>query len=138
MMSGEPGYPEPHVAHACLLDPFPGLNPRMESLLGNAHHLTTTQIEPTLHYPPVEPMPEATTGILAHTSTRHACLTWQACQEGSKPIAWAKVNTLGELVPWPGPDRCNCWINLNLRIVQKGRGLAQILPIPHHPVFPGN
>lgn len=121
-MSGKPGHPEPRVAYVCLLDPFPGLNPRMESLLGNAHRPTTTQIEPTLHYPPVEPMPGTTTGILACASTRHACLTWQACQAGRKPIAWAKVNTLGELVPWPGPDRCNCWIHLNLRMVQKGRG----------------
>lgn len=47
----------------------------------------------------------------------------QACQLGSGPISWAKVNTLGELVPWPGLDRCNCWTSLNLRMVQKeGKG----------------
>lgn len=63
-MSGKPGHPDPHMAHACLWT----LNLRTESLFGNAHHPETTQIEPTLHYPPVEPMPGATAGILACAS----------------------------------------------------------------------
>lgn len=64
-MSGEPGHPEPHTWPT---PPFWTLNPRMESLLGNAHHPKTTQIEPTLHYLPVEPMPGGTAGILACAS----------------------------------------------------------------------
>lgn len=66
-----------------------------------------TQIEPTLHYPPVEPMPGVTAGILVcASSAHHPCLT--TCQLGLLPMAWAMVRTLGELASHSEPDRCNC------------------------------
>lgn len=61
-----------------------------------------------------------TTGILVCASSAHyPHLTRQAYQSGLPPAAWAKVNMLGELAPCPEPNRCNCWISINLKKGQK-------------------
>ena len=74
------------VPVSCLPDPLSGLQLGITSLLG-----TLTQIEPTLHYPPVEPMPGVTTGILACASSAcRTCLMQTSMPVGAQANCWGQ------------------------------------------------
>lgn len=74
------------IPASCLQDPLSGLRLGITSLLR-----TLTQIEPTLHYPPVEPMPGVTTGILACASSAcHARLMQASMPVGAQANCWGQ------------------------------------------------